>query len=221
MDTILLVEDDAALSAGVAFALQNSTVHVLQAESLQKVEQLLVANEIDLIVLDVNLPDGNGLVFLQKMQRDKNELPIILLTANDTEQEIVHGFRAGAQDYIVKPFSLEVLRARVENVLKRTTKSKQKVFLVGPYRFDFEMMQYKNNKDNIELSKTEQRLLEILVENQGRVLKRETLLEKVWGLEEFVDENALSVAVKRLRDKLKDKIYIKTVYGIGYIWEKE
>lgn len=221
MHTILLVEDDIALCTGVAFALENGTIKVLQAECIAKAKQLLAENTIDLILLDINLPDGNGLTFLQQIQQSNSNMPVILLTANDTEQEIVQGFQAGAQDYVVKPFSIAVLRARVETALKRANKNKEQIFLVGPYAFNFETMQFKKGELLLELSKTEQRLLKLLIENQGQVLKRDLLLEKVWDAADFVDENALSVAVKRLRDKLQDKKYLKTTYGIGYTWEKE
>lgn len=143
----------------------------------------------DLLIFDINLPDGSGLELLRTLRQDGDLTPGILLTANDLELDEVNGLEAGADDYITKPFSLAVLRARVNVQLRRCA-----------------------------AVNTEQRLLSLLVKNRGRVLPRERLLEQVWDGGEFVDENALSVAVRRLRAKLGDAP-IKTVYGVGYTWE--
>ena len=143
----------------------------------------------DLLIFDINLSDGSGLELLRTLRQDGDLIPGILLTANDLELAEVNGLEAGADDYITKPFSLAVLRARVNVQLRRCA-----------------------------AVNTEQRLLRLLVENRGRVLPRERLLEQVWDGGEFVDENALSVAVRRLRAKLGDAP-IKTVYGVGYTWE--
>ena len=139
------------------------------------------------------------------------------------ETDIVYGLESGADDYITKPFSLAVLRARVNAQLRRGTPVQTAAVELEGFSFDFEWMEFRKNGQPIQLSKTEQRLLRILVENRGRVLSRETLLERVWpGSAEYVEENALSVTVKRLRDKLEDipsrPRLLKTVYGIGYTW---
>ena len=213
---ILLIEDDSALGRGVAVALTEPGRIVALARDLQQARQRWEQQSFDLVVLDLNLPDGNGLDFLRWL-RQRSEVPVLILTANDLESDEVAGLTLGADDYVTKPFSLAVLRARVSNLLRRRARPEE-TFTDPPFVFDFARMQFFRDGVPVELSRTEQRLLRLLTENRGHTLTREQLLEKVWDGGEFVDENALSVAVKRLRDKLTDAP-IKTVYGLGYTWE--
>ena len=181
---------------------------------------MLAQKKFDLLILDVNLPDGSGLDLLREV-RQGEAVPVILLTANDLEMDVVTGLESGADDYITKPFSLAILRARVNAQLRRGTKSAW-VELDG-FRFDFDRMAFWKNGEPIELSKTEQKLLRLLVENRGQTMSRGALVDRIWtDGADFVDENALSVTVKRLRGKLEDDPsspqYLKTVYGLGYTW---
>lgn len=213
---ILIVEDDKTLNNGIALSLSGEDT--LQAFSIEEAGRLL-DNSTDLIILDINLPDGSGLDFCRKI-RETSKVPVIFLTANDMEIDIVTGLETGADDYITKPFSLAVLRARV-NAVSRRRHNEDTVFRLGRYEFDFDNMKFLDNNVPVELSKTEQRLLKIFVQNQGRTLSREMLIDRVWSDgAEFVEENALSVTVKRLRQKLAG-VPVKSVYGIGYVWEKE
>lgn len=155
---------------------------------------------------------------MRTLRQNGSFTPAILLTANDLELDEVTGLEAGADDYITKPFSLAVLRARVNAQLRRSAPVKPDRIELNGFIFDFAQLEFSKDSTIIDLSKTEQRLLRLLVENRGRTLPRELLLEKVWDGGEFVDENALSVAVRRLRIKLGDAP-IKTVYGVGYTWE--
>ena len=223
MKHILLLEDDAALGQGIRFALENDGVQVELCTALSQAQGILPSRDFDLLILDVNLPDGSGLDLLRDVRRRHSSVPVILLTANDLETDIVVGLESGADDYITKPFSLAVLRARVNAQLRRGTPVQAAMVELEGFSFDFEWMEFRKNGQLIELSKTEQRLLRVLTENRGRVLSRETLLERVWpGGGEYVEENALSVTVKRLRDKLEDTPskprFLRTVYGIGYTW---
>ena len=211
---ILIVEDDIALNNGIALSLGNDTI--IQAFSIKEAREYF-NNDIELIILDINLPDGNGLDFCREIRKISN-VPIIFLTANDLEIDIVSGLESGADDYITKPFSLAVLRARV-NVVARRNKSNLSVYKNEKFDFNFNEMIFLVDNRSVELSKTEQRLLRLLVENAGQTLSREFLLDRVWQGAEFVEENALSVTIKRLRTKL-DGAPIKTVYAIGYMWEK-
>ena len=222
MQNILLMEDDAALGQGICLTLKDSSVQIRLCQTLAQGRSALEAGSFDLLILDINLPDGSGLDLLREVRRT-SAVPIILLTASDLETDIVYGLESGADDYITKPFSLAVLRARVNAQLRRGTSAQGTAVELDGFSFDFEWMEFRKNGQLIELSKTEQRLLRILVENRGRVLSRETLLERVWpGGAQYVEENALSVTVKRLRDKLEDTPtrprFLKTVYGIGYTW---
>ena len=212
---ILIVEDDKALNKGIALSLQAE--QTLQAYNIAQARELL-DKPVDFIILDVNLPDGSGLDFCSEV-RQKSKIPIIFLTANDMELDIVAGLECGADDYITKPFSLAVLRARVNAVLRRKAEPEENVFQQGPFLFQFDEMLFSVNGVLVELSKTEQKLLKLLVKNQGVTLSRELLIERIWSDgAAFVEGNALYVAVRRLREKLTGAP-IETVYGIGYVWE--
>lgn len=222
MKNILLVEDDRALSDGVRLALQSADTVITQCFNLADAREQYEKSHFDLLVLDVNLPDGNGLDFLKEL-RQRFDTPVILLTANDMETDVVVGLELGADDYITKPFSLAVLRARINAQLRRAKGAAASKVVVDEFTFDFEQMEFAKRGETIELSKTEQKLLRFLVNNRGQTLSRADLVDRIWtDGAEYVDENALSVTVKRLRDKLEDTPakpkYIKTVYGLGYTW---
>lgn len=215
MEKILIVEDDKSLNSGIALSL--NTYKCEQAYSLAEARSFL-DNSVSLIILDINLPDGSGLDFCREV-RQTFKTPVIFLTANDMEYDIVAGLELGADDYITKPFSLAVLRARVHAVLRRGT-NESGVFRINKLVFDFDRLEFFSDGRQIELSKTEQKLLKLFVKNIGVTLSREMLIDRVWSDgAEFVESNALSVTIKRLREKLPDAP-IKTVYGIGYVWEK-
>ncbi|HJB89534.1 MAG TPA: response regulator transcription factor [Candidatus Blautia excrementigallinarum] len=221
--SILIVEDDGVLAQGLKRALKTEEREIKICGKLREVREILRDGLPDLMILDVNLPDGNGFDFLEEVKRQWR-FPVILLTANDMETDIVAGLEAGADDYITKPFSLAVLRARVNTQLRRMRENGEKqetAWVYGRYRFCFDRMEYSVDGKQVELSKNEQKLLRILVENEGRILKRETLIDRLWtDGAEYVDENALSVTVKRLRNKLDAGAQIETVYGSGYRWVK-
>lgn len=221
MTNIAIIEDDKGLNNGIALALKQEGFRFYQYGALGEVENI---QDMDLLILDINLPDGNGFDFLKEL-RTHSDVPVIILTANDLETDEVMGLNLGADDYMTKPFSLMVLRARIEKLLQKGKREKdgRKLWRFGELELDFENMRFLKAGVQVELSKTEQRLLKLLVENHNITMKRETLLSRVWtDGAEYVDENALSVTVKRLRDKLEDKDtkYIHTVYGIGYVWEE-
>lgn len=214
---LLIVEDDRALNDGIALSLKADADVMLQAYTLAEARKLL-AGEVDLVILDVNLPDGSGLSLCRELRASKR-VPVILLTANDLEIDVVTGLESGADDYITKPFLLMVLRARVHAVLRRNN-SHAATCVQGKFSFDFEHMVYQVDGTAVELSKTEQKLLKLLVTNGGQTMSRGLLIERIWSDgAQFVDENALSVTMRRLREKLPG-IPVRTVYGIGYVWEK-
>ena len=222
MQKILLLEDDITLGSGIRLALQNPSIQITLCRTLAQAQNTLAQNSYDLLILDINLPDGSGLELLEQV-RKTSRVPVILLTANDLEMDVVTGLEAGADDYITKPFSLAILRARVNAQLRRSIPVKTSCIEIGRFQFDFDRMEFRKDGQAIELSKTEQKLLRILIENRGQTLSRGMLVDRIWtDGAEFVDENALSVTIKRLRDKLEDTPsspqYLKTVYGIGYTW---
>lgn len=189
---ILIVEDDDGLRLGLCRALKTEERQVISCPNLKAAREQLTCSSPSLLLLDVNLPDGSGL-----------------------EQ--------GADDYITKPFSLSVLRARVNTQLRKTGSSgKDRIFQTDRFLFDFDSMQFFSEGEAIELSKTEQKLLRLLVEHAGHPLSRSFLVDRIWtDGAEYVDENALSVTVKRLRDKLGAQDCIRTIYGVGYCWTKD
>lgn len=217
MEKVLIVEDDRALNDGIALSLRE--YDITQVHTVAQAMEIW-DDGYSLIILDINLPDGNGLDICRTI-RNESKIPIIFLTANDMELDIVSGLESGADDYITKPFSLAVLRARVNAVLRRQTSSENdNIFSKDEFDFDFDKMFFLIDGHSVELSKTEQKLLRILTSNIGITLQREALIDRVWGNEaQFVNSNALSVTMNRLREKLPG-IPVKTVYGIGYIWEK-
>ena len=219
MNRILIVEDDPSLGRGLALSLTAGQPPATLVATCREAREQLAAHPFDLALFDVGLPDGSGLDLLQ-LVRQGSQMPVILVTANDMETDIVTGLTLGADDYITKPFSLAVLRARVANQLRRSRPAAS-LWQIGPYRFDFEAMEFSREGRPIVLSPTEQKLLRLLVENRGRTLPRVRLLDLIWADAAFVEPNALSVTVKRLRDKLEDPGYIKTVYGVGYSWAVE
>lgn len=223
MKSVLIVEDDRALGDGLCLALKSPELDLTLCRTLSAARTALAAGDFGLVILDVNLPDGNGLDLLREIRRTSG-VSVILLTANDLETDIVAGLECGADDYVTKPFSLAVLRARVNAQLRRTGGPRPAGPVEqGPFVFDFENMEFRREGQPVELSKTEQKLLRLLVENRGRTLTRARLVDRVWtDGAEYVDENALSVTVRRLRGKLEEDPahprYLKTVYGIGYTW---
>lgn len=222
---ILIIEDDKTLNKGILLTLKQPDIEIKQAYNLEDAIQTLKNGNVDLILLDVNLPDGDGFDFCKNI-KEKSDIPVIFLTACDLELDIVTGLELGADDYITKPFSLMVLRARVMAALRRSEKKKGQVeiFKIGDMLLDFGKLEYFKKNKKLTLSKTEQKLLKILANNKNQVLTREQLIDRVWSGEgEFVDENALTVNIKRLREKIEDDKsnpnYIKTIYGIGYIFD--
>ena len=223
MKQLLIVEDDQTLNEGLCKALQQEDRKIISCDCLKAAQAQLALGTVDFVLLDINLPDGSGLDLLKEIKKQKPALPVVLLTANDTDRDIVHGLETGADDYITKPFSLSVLRARVNTQLRKIEDgeggSSSKVFTDGTYSFNFDKMIFIHNGKQAELSKTEQKLLYYLTQNAPNTTTRDFLIDRLWSDgEEYVDENALSVTVKRLRDKLELGNKIRTVYGIGYAW---
>lgn len=219
MKTVLVIEDDKDLNAGIKYSLESKDIRIKQAYSIKEAQQK-IDSKLNLILLDINLPDGSGIEYCMQLRR-KSNVPIVFITANDTEYDIVKGLELGGDDYITKPFTTMVLRARVMAVLRRYESTEGNIILLDEFRFDFDSMLFFRGEEKIHLSKAEQKLLKILVINKGNILSKEQLIDYIWsGEAEFVEENALVVTVRRLRNKLGgvDNSKIKNMYGIGYTW---
>lgn len=214
---ILMIEDDETIVYGVKTYLARYDMDVVAASRLGDVgeEQIRFA---DLLILDVNLPDGSGFDFLNWV-RSFSKLPILMLTVKGDEDYVVKGLSQGADEYVAKPFSLPVLKARIDNLFKR----------LGP---EEELLEFKElildrqsktailRGETLDLNKQEFDLLAMLLAHRGRQLLRSQLIDEVWGFGDEVNDNTLTVAVKRLRKKLGPYgHFIKTVRGMGYFWE--
>ena len=222
---ILVVEDDRPIRNLIVTTLKTHDYKYLAAENGASAILEASSHNPDIVLLDLGLPDMEGVEVIKKIRTWSN-MPIIVISARSEDMDKIEALDAGADDYITKPFSLSVLRARVNTQLRKAAamsekeKDNEHVYRKEPYVFDFDRMKFMVDGKEIELSKTEQKLLRILVENAGMNMRRELLLDRVWSDgAEYVDENALSVSIKRLRDKLGAEHAIRTVYGIGYRWE--
>lgn len=220
MKNIMIVEDDKMLNDGIAFNLQLDNFKILSAYNLKDAMYNFENNEIDMIILDVNLPDGSGLDFCKTI-RNVSNVPVIFLTACDMEDDIINGLKIGADDYITKPFSINILRQRVETLFRRYNKvSINNILKINEFEFDFDKMIVSKNSNNIVLAPTEYKLLKKLVQCRGQVLTRQALIDELWENDDFIEEHALTVNINRLRSKIEDNSskpkYIKTVYKIGY-----
>lgn len=219
---ILILEDDENLSRGIAFTFERDGYGAVSAGGVKEGRRLLEQHKIDLIILDLGLPDGNGMDFCKEI-RAYSKVPIIMLTACDLETDEVSGLLSGADDYITKPFSLSVLRARVQALLRRAEGETHHAIRSGKYMLDTNLCKFFREDEEIPISATEYRLLYFLLTNAGQVLSKEQILSALWDNGgNFVDENTLPVNISRLRAKFEDDPKnpktIKTVHGIGYIW---
>lgn len=221
MHNILIIEDDISLNQGLSIYLSKEN-NTFQAHELKTAEDIFKNNKIDLIILDISLPDGSGLEFCSKIRAASN-VPIIFLTANNLETDVVSGFIVGCDDFVTKPFSMMILQERIKAVLKRCDGNSSMRFTIDDLVLDFDNLIFSKGEKKIELSKNEQKLLKKLILNKGQILTREQLMETIYSNDsDFIVENALNVTIRRLRQKIEDDpkspVYIKNIYGLGYIW---
>lgn len=229
---IQIVEDDKALSDGIRWTLKEEKVTFIQSLCICQAKKDYLQEHPDIVILDIHLPDGSGYDYLQWVKEQSSAL-VLILTANDLETDEVMGLTLGADDYMTKPFSLAVLRARIhllmhriENEKKREEEKNGFCYKEDNFVFHFDHLEFYKDDKKLFFSVNEQKLLRLFVRYPGRILTRDFLIECLWGNKgEYVDENALSVTVNRLRSKLEDKksgvCYIQTVYGQGYMWKKK
>ncbi len=218
----MVVEDDRALNEGIAFALRREGYLTNSAYSLREAREKL-EERMHLVLLDINLPDGDGREFLGSVLAGQ-PAPVLLLTARDTEEDMLQGFRAGCDDYITKPFSMPVLLMKIAAVLKRSEGVSRQIYTNGELLYDFENKTLTRRGEAVELTALECRLMELFLHNRGIVLTRERILDRIWDADErFVESRTLNVTIRRLRVKVEENpeepIYIKTVFGLGYKWE--
>ncbi len=223
---IFLLEDDEAIGIGLTYSLENEGYKVTLAKTVSTALNIINRESFSLYILDLTLPDGSGYDVCKRI-KEKGDLPVIFLTAFDDEVNVVMGFDLGADDYISKPFRVKELLLRIKSVLRRYNKEtadatvKIKDLIINTN----EAKVYKNGREII-LTAMEYKLLLILLNNRGNILSRGQLLENIWDIDgDFVEDNTLTVYIKRLRDKIEEDpaspVYIKTVRGLGYVIENE
>ncbi len=222
-EQILIIDDDNDILELLEYNLSNVGYDVLGFLSTKNVKNVLLQENIDLIIMDRNLPDIEGSYYVEMLRNKSITIPIIMLSAKDSIEDIREGFIKGADDYITKPFDMEELILRVKAVLKRSNAEFKEVVENMEYRdikFDLNLHKVSIQDHEIMLTNLETSLLQILVSNKGKVLDREFLLKYVWKDTQNIHPKTVNVAIKRLKEKidpLKDKEYIKTIRGVGYL----
>ena len=215
---ILYIEDNKTISSEIKRYLENENIDTDIVDTINEAKELIFLNVYNLILLDIMLPDGDGIEFY-KYVKQKFNIPIIFLTAKNSEDDIVKGIDMGADDYIVKPFRMRELTSRIKNIIKR--KNKLQTIIVNNILFDEQNNVLIKNGNPVALTALEYKILAILFENVNKVVAREHLLERIWDISSnFVNDNTLTVYIKRIREKIEDdpnnpKI-IKTIRGMGY-----
>lgn len=215
MTKLLLLEDDTMIASGIMYALNNEGYEVIHCRDVQSASEQIKSQSFNLAILDMQLPDGNGFDVSAKLKN--TDTPIIFLTIVDDEEKIVKAFEEGADDYVVKPFRIRELLARVKRTLQKQAGANQDVMVVGKVAIHMDAGKVYVDGRQLELTALEYRLLLIFAMNQSKLLTRTQILEKIWDVDgNFVEDNTLTVYVKRLREKLGDAIHIETVRGMGY-----
>ena len=209
MKSILIVEDNEAIIKGLKYLLEQENFDVTICKTAEDTMNVVGTKTFDLIILDITLPDGNGYELCEYIK-------IIFLTARDEEQDVVKGLDMGAEDYIIKPFRNRELLSRINNVLKRFNKENNKIIYEN-IEIDLDQKTVYVEGTDIELTALEFKILVLLFSNIGKVVTREQILEKIWDVAgNFVNDNTLTVYIKRIRSKLGSADCIKTIKGIGY-----
>ena len=220
MKRILLVEDEQALARHLTRLLQAEGFTVVHAATQRAAAACLEETPLDLALVDISLPDGNGFAVCTAIKQAQ-AIPVLFLTASADEDSVVTGLCLGGDDYITKPFHIAVLESRIAAVLRRLPEDRQPVLVCGDISLDKDKMQGYLNGEPVTLTALEYRLLHILLENKGRTLPRNLILERLWDADgNFVNDNTLTVTMRRLRKKLNDTRHIITIRGIGYRMEE-
>ena len=220
MQKILVVEDDWEMNQGICYVLNENGYAAFPAHSIAEGKRVYEEQGVELVLLDVNLPDGEGFEFCGWI-RGKSRVPVLFLTARDLEEDALKGYELGAEDYVTKPFSMKILLKKIDVILKRSSGTRGDVFDDGFLRIDFTRAKAEKNGQPCPVTPTEFRILREFISHKGQLLTYDVLLERLWdGGSQFVDRHALAVNMNRLRGKIEDKEhrYISNVYGMGYQW---
>ena len=215
MKRILLLEDDEMIASGIVYALTNEGYDVAHFNHVETAREAIKNQSFNLGILDMQLPDGTGFEISEAL-KNKN-IPVIFLTVVDDETTILRAFEEGVDDYVIKPFRIRELLARVKRTIAKQDGVSRNLLILGAVSIDRSAGKVFINEEQIILTALEYRLLLIFAKNKGKLLTRNQILEQLWDMDgNYVEDNTLTVYVKRLREKLGDAILIETVRGIGY-----
>lgn len=218
---ILLVEDDPSLAASLRQGLLQMGFSVESTQDGAEADAILALRNFDLVVLDLGLPNMSGMEVLKRFRKRGATTPVLILTARDSLQDKVSGLKAGADDYVLKPFEFEELEARLQALLRRTQSERSGFLEAGNLRLDKSSRQAFHHNQPLNLSSREVDVLELLMNRYGRVVSKDQLAEHLTGMEEEIGQNAVEVYVHRLRKKLEPLgIAVRTLRGLGYLLEK-
>jgi len=217
---ILLAEDDQFLSDGLSRTLRHSGYKIDQAHNGLDAEAAMLANQYDLVILDLGLPDMDGMTLLANLRRDGKVLPVLILTARDAPNDRIRGLDLGANDYLCKPFNMGELEARIRALLRKEKWANRTAVRVGSLVFDTHANKFFIDEQPLDLSSREFLVLEMLLQRKGRVVMKADLIEHLSNLEKDMTTNALDIVIHRLRKKIDDSgCIIQTVKGLGFIIE--
>lgn len=222
MTEIYYIEDDENIAAAVQEYLNQKGYIVSGFHTLESGKKALEHHIPGIVLLDWNMPDGSGDTFCRWIRRNWEDLPIIFLTVRNDARDMIAGFRDGADDYVTKPFDLEVLHSRIQALLRRTGNVQSRYLSCGHITMDTNKMAVFCSGEEITLSQSEYQLLQMLMQNKGRTVTRERLLTQIWDSNgNYVNDNTLTVTMKRLREKLRHPSSLKTIRSFGYRMEDE
>lgn len=223
---VLIIEDEQELAELVQLYLEKEGVQTLWADSAEKGMEYIASRSFDLIVLDINLPGMDGFEFLQQFRRS-SDIPVVIVSAREADEDIILGLGAGADEFVTKPFSPKVLCARIRAMLRRSKLSgegERNLFTFGPYELDYNGYNIKKEGELVQMAVREFEILRFLIEHAGVVFSLQEIYDQIWG-QEFGDTSAVSVYIQRIRKKIEEDYhnpeYVKTIHGRGYVFDRE
>lgn len=215
MDKLLILEDDRPMNLALKLYFEKAGYLVYPAFRASEAAQILEKTDVDLLIADIGLPGRSGLDYVSSLLNGRT-LPVLFLTARDEEQDILDGYEAGCEEYVVKPISPRILLKKAETILKRN-RSGETFFWYQDLKIDYDSRRVWKGSEEIHLTAREWSLLNLLSRSRGRIVTREMILQKVWELDgDFVGEDVVKVGINRLRKKLGEGDYIRNVFGVGY-----
>ncbi len=221
---VLIIEDDEILNRGIQHCLNSEGIETHGGFSMAQALTMVKDNVYDLIILDVQLPDGCGFTLIESLLEIVPGVPVVFLTARDMEKDVLKGYDLGADDYITKPFNINILKKKITAILRRTNKIPNDCYRLKDLNVVFSKHEVFKGSEKLMLTPTEYRLLEYFIQMKNKVITKDMFIDYLYDQEaSYIDEHALAVYISRLRHKIEDPTskFIKTIYGMGYTWIEE